>query len=257
MIELVKKVARKAWKEVMKIYDTLNYDIEFKSDNSPFTIADKISNEIILEELEKTWITILSEEKKDDLSRLWENLLWIVDPIDWTKDFLNRTWEFSIMIWLVKNSRPILGVVFEPVKDRLFFAEKWKWSFLEKDWNIKSLSINKDNLDILVSRNHLTDLELAIIEKLNLKKNPCWSVWIKCSKIALWEAWNYLTMYKSLREWDSCAPEIILTEAWWKVTDIDGNELIYNKKIPTQNWFIWTNKVLHDFIINTIKWNKN
>jgi len=252
MIEIAKKTAKKAGKEIMKIYEW-NFEVEIKSDNSPITIADKLSNEIIIKELEKTNISILSEEKKDNLDRLDKEYLWIIDPVDWTKDFINKTWEFSVMIWLIKNWKPILWVVYVPDKDKLYYAEKDKWSYLEYNWKTKKLKINKKNNKILISRNHLTDIENDLIKKLWLESTPCWSVWVKLGLIAEWEAGNYLTLYDNFKEWDTCAPEIILTEAWGKVTDTKWNDLIYNKKLSYSNWCIWTNGINHENIINKLK----
>lgn len=255
MLEIVKKIALKAWKEIMNIYE-LDYKIEIKEDDTPVTIADKLANKIILEELKKTNIPILSEETKDNLDRLKSEYLWIVDPIDWTKDFINKTWDFSIMIWLVKSWKPILWVVYVPVKNKLYFSEKWKWSYLEQNWKIKQLKINKNNNNILISRNHTTDIELKLIEELWLESIPCWSVWVKLWLIAEWLAWNYINLSRYLKEWDACAPELILSEAWWKITDTLWNKLTYNNKILNlENGCIWTNWINHNLILNKLKYN--
>ncbi len=248
LLHISKKTIKKAWEEIMKIY-TKDFEVELKSDNSPLTIADKTANKIIIEELSKTNIPILSEETKDNYDRLQSKYLWIIDPVDWTKDFINKTWEFSIMIWLVENWRPILGVVNVPSKNKLYFAEKNKWSYLEKNWKIKKLKINKENNKILVSRNHATEIELNLIKKLWLDSKLCWSIWVKFWLIAEWNAWNYLNMYPNFKEWDTCAPEIILSEAGGKVTDIKWNKLIYNKKENYHSWCIWTNNTNHKKIL--------
>ncbi len=252
MIEIAKNVAVKAWKRVLEIYNW-DFETQIKDDQSPLTIADLESNDIIINWLKSTNIAILSEELKDDLSRLDEEYLWIIDPLDWTKEFINKNWEFSVMIWLVKNWEPILWVVYIPVKDKLYYAEKWKWSFLINKWIEKKINIDKQNNNILVSRSHLSDIEKDLINELWLNKIPCWSAWIKCGRIAEWEAWNYLTLYNKFKEWDTCAPEIILTEAWGKVTDIEWKKLKYNKKNAFQNWFVGTNWVNHDIILEKIK----
>lgn len=253
MLKIAKNAALKAWKEIMKIY-SWDFDIEIKDDNSPVTIADKLANTIILKELKKTNIKILSEEEKDDLNRLASEYLWIVDPIDWTKDFINKTWEFSIMIGLIKNWEPILWVVYAPATNKLYFAEKWKWSYLEINWKIQKLKVDKNNNKILISRNHTTDIELKLIKELQLESIPCWSIWVKFWLIAEWIAWNYLNLSRYLKERDSCAPEIILSEAWWKVTDTLWNELTYNnEKVNLEHGCIWSNGVKHDVILSKIK----
>jgi len=256
MLEIAKNAALNAWKEIMKIYSG-EFDTEIKEDNSPMTIADRIANELIIKELEKTNIKILSEENKDNLERLNSEYLWIIDPLDGTKDFINKTWEFSIMIWLVKNGVPILWVVYVPETNKLYYAEKWKWTYLEYEWKKIKLKINKNNNTILISRNHTTNIELKLIDKLWLESKLCWSSWIKLWLIAEWKAWNYINLYRTFSEWDTCAPEIILTEAWWKVTDTEWNNLVYNKKLNYHNWCVWTNGINHDKILNKLKINND
>ncbi len=252
MIEVAKIAAIKAGKEIMKIYNK-EFEIEVKDDNSPVTLADKEANKIILNELKATGITVLSEEEKDNLERLEKEYLWIIDPVDGTKDFINKTWEFSIMIWLVQNWKPILWVVYVPAKNKLYFWEKWKWSFLEENWKIKKLQVDQNNKKVLISRNHTTDFERKFIKELDLEAIPCWSIWVKWWLIAEWQAWIYINLSKYLKQWDSCAPEVILSEAGWKITDTIWNKIIYNTKNKNlENWCIWTNKIIHNNIIKKI-----
>jgi 3'-phosphoadenosine 5'-phosphosulfate (PAPS) 3'-phosphatase len=161
------------------------------------------------------------------------------------------------MIWLTKNWKPILWVIYVPSKNKLYFAEKNKWSYLEDNWKISKLKININNNKILISRNHTTNIELELIEQLWLDSILCWSIWVKLWLIAEWKAWNYINLYKTFNEWDTCAPEIILTEAWWKVTDTIWNTLFYNKKLSYQNWCIWTNWINHNKILNKLKINND
>jgi len=252
MLETAQNAAKNAGKEIMKIYEWV-FDFEVKDDNSPVTIADKLANEIILKELLKTNIPILSEESKDNLNRLNSEYLWVVDPVDGTKDFINKTWEFSIMIWLVKNSEVLLWVVFVPAHDKLYYAEKNKWSYLEYDGKIKKLKIDSNNKKILISRNHTSEAEFKLIKELWLESIPCWSVWVKFWLIAEWKAWNYLNLSNKLKQWDLCAPEIILHESGGKITDKLWNKLKYNiKETNLENGCIWTNWKNHNNIIYSI-----
>lgn len=251
-LEKAKSAAIKAGKEIIKIYNQ-EFQVDIKWDNSPVTIADKKANEIILKELKETWIKILSEEEIDDLSRLDEKYLWVVDPLDWTKDFINKTWEFSIMIWLIQNWTPILWIVYLPIKDKLYFAEKWKWAYLQQNWVTSKLKININNSKVLISRNHTTNIEKEIIDELDLDFKLCWSIWVKLWLISEWKAWNYINLYSNLSEWDTCAPQIILYESWWKITNKNWNNLIYNKVNPINSWCIATNWNIHNDIINKIK----
>ncbi|MDD3645893.1 MAG: 3'(2'),5'-bisphosphate nucleotidase CysQ [Candidatus Gracilibacteria bacterium] len=253
MINIAKKIVLVAGKEIMKIYEG-DFDVEIKEDNSPITIADKKANEIILKELENTYIPVLSEEKKDSLNRLDSEYLWVVDPIDGTKDFINKTGEFSIMIGLVKNGKPIMGVVYAPAKNKLYYAQAGKGSFLEENGETIKLEINKKNHKILISRNHTTDKEFKLIEELNLEAIACGSIGVKFGLIAEGKAGNYLNLSNKLKEWDLVAPQIILEEAGGKVTDTLGNCITYNtKQVNLENGCIGTNKTNHQLILDKLK----
>ena len=100
--------------------------IEIKGDNSPLTKADKASHNVIMSYLTKTNIPVLSEEGRDityEERKEWKQL-WIVDPIDGTKEFIKRNGEFTVNIALIENQKPILGVIFVPAKGELYFLKK-------------------------------------------------------------------------------------------------------------------------------------
>ncbi len=113
------EAAMKAGKAVIEVYKN-NFSYQVKDDNSPITEADIKSNGIIQETLSITNIPILSEENVDDLVRLKHEKIWIVDPLDGTSDFVEKTGEFTIMISLVQSSKPILGVIYWPTEDKLY-----------------------------------------------------------------------------------------------------------------------------------------
>ena len=120
---------------VMKVYDQ-NFTSSVKDDKSPITEADIQSNEILQKHLSQIGFTILSEESIDDKIRLEQDYVWIIDPLDGTSDFINRTGEFTIMIALVKSKIPILGLVYWPLEDKLFIAHENEgaYVFAEKIW---------------------------------------------------------------------------------------------------------------------------
>ena len=124
LLNIALDAAIKAGHEIMKIYDNENFDIKYKDDESPLTKADIKSHETIISLLEKTKIPILSEEGKDipyDERKKWKKL-WIVDPIDGTKEFIKRNDEFTVNIALIENNFPILGVIYAPAISQLYFA---------------------------------------------------------------------------------------------------------------------------------------
>ncbi len=101
----------KAGEKILEVYET-DFSTEKKDDDSPITQADIESNKILREVLGETGITILSEEDADDKKRLSEERVWIVDPLDGTTDFVNRTGEFTVMVGLVEKQKPILGLIY-------------------------------------------------------------------------------------------------------------------------------------------------
>ena len=116
LLETAIDAAIDAGKSIMEIYETDDLGVDFKSDNSPLTKADIASHNVIMEYLETTGIPVLSEEGKSIpyTERGSWNRLWIVDPIDGTKEFIKRNGEFTVNIALIENQRPIAGVVLVP-----------------------------------------------------------------------------------------------------------------------------------------------
>ena len=279
----LKDQIRKAGDEVMKLYHQ-EIDIQKKQDSSPVTEADLLSNNLLVEILKKTNIPILSEEIKDSPERLNSDKLWIIDPLDGTKDFIQKTDEFSLMVALIEKGKPILGIVYAPALGKLYYAQKGEGAFLElrveskengveKEDNflvplnkgdtggfVKSRELrvsDKDNFEdwsILVSRNHLGKEEVALAEKLKFKaKVPTGSIGVKLGLIAEGKAEMYLHAIDKTWEWDIAAPQIILEEEGGKVTDIDGEKLVFNKKTPKNfRGILATNRRKHERIIKEL-----
>jgi len=122
-LDIAIEAAKEAGNAILEIYQR-NFEISKKKDDSPITEADLKSNEIIKEILSQTEHAILSEEDKDDQSRLSKDTIWIVDPLDGTSDFIDKTGEFTVMIALIKNKKPILGIIGWPTEKTFFVAQK-------------------------------------------------------------------------------------------------------------------------------------
>ena len=119
-----------AGKEILEVYET-KFDVEYKDDKSPVTLADKKASDIIIKELAQFNIPVLSEEGVHDsfeIRKKW-NKLFIVDPLDGTKEFVKRNGEFTVNIALVEDNYPTLGVIYSPVFKDLYFAAKQMGSF--------------------------------------------------------------------------------------------------------------------------------
>jgi len=254
----LKKDIRIVGNAVMKLYNQ-DFSIDHKQDSSPVTEADLLSNKLLVKILEKTNIPILSEEIKDNPERLNSNKLWIIDPLDGTKDFIQKTDEFSIMVGLVENGKPVLDIVYAPALDKIYYAEKGQGAFVESNGKTKKLKVsthsNYQDWTILVSRNHLGKEEVTLSEKLNFKKKkPTGSIGVKLGIIAEGSAEMYLHAIDKTWEWDVAAAEIILNEAGGTVTDIDGEKMKFNKEVPKNfRGILATNGFRHEEIVQELK----
>ncbi len=256
-LDIALQAAIEAGNAILDIYGK-NYETLIKKDDSPITEADLKSNEIIKHVLSKTVHSILSEEDKDDQNRLSQEIIWIVDPLDGTSDFIDKTGEFTVMISLVKNKKPILGVIGWPTENTIFAAQKGSGAFryLEGDWEKISVSKTSDlkQSRAIGSRHHLSNKEKRFIEKLGFKNFTSIGSSLKVGKISSGEAEAYITTTNKMKEWDSAASYCIISEAGGKMTDIWGNDLSYNNKdVYHQNGIIVTNGLIHNKILEEFK----
>lgn len=240
--------------------EDLDPDTHYKADDSPVTKADLAAQEVLEKELAEFGYGMLSEEKEDNRKRLEQDKVWIIDPLDGTKDFLQQTGEFTIMVALAEEGKITLGAVYQPSKDKLYFAQKNEGAYMQrqdKDPVEISVSIEDkpEGMTMLVSRNHLRQPEQAAAEKLGIKElQPCGSAGLKMVKIAEGKAHVYINSSDKTDEWDIAAGEIILKEAGGKLTDCRKKKFSYNKK-DTKNYegYIASNGKLHKEIIEKLE----
>ena len=256
-LDVALQAVTEAGNAILDIYGK-RYETSIKQDNSPITEADLKSNEIIKKILSKTVHYILSEEDKDDQIRLSQEIIWIVDPLDGTSDFIDKTGEFTVMIALVKNKKPILGVIGWPTEKTIFAAQKGCGAFRysEGEWRKISVSKNSDLVKsrAIGSRHHLSDKEKMFIKKLGFKNFTSIGSSLKVGKISSGEAEAYITTTNKMKEWDSAASYCIISEAGGKMTDMMGGDLTYNNKVVNhQNGILVTNGLIHNKILEEFK----
>ncbi|HHJ50484.1 MAG TPA: 3'(2'),5'-bisphosphate nucleotidase [Phaeodactylibacter sp.] len=250
----ITQISRLAGKAILKIYEqpALREVVE-KEDSSPLTLADRRSHECIVEglkALEENY-PILSEESRQsgsdslfpyenrkDLSRFW-----LIDPLDGTKEFIKRNGEFTVNIALIENHRPVLGVVYVPVRDEMYFAAKGSGAFLEKDGRRQKLSAGvfdpaQKGMRVVCSRSHIDDDTLAFIEKLPEAKRVSVGSSLKFLIIARGDAEIYPRLAPTM-EWDTAAAQIVLEEAGGSVLQWEnGKPLRYNKESLLNPFFV-------------------
>jgi 3'(2'), 5'-bisphosphate nucleotidase len=256
-LDLAIKAAKEAGNTILKIYEK-DFKTFTKTDNSPVTDADLQSNKIIKEILSVTKHSILSEEDVDDKNRLSNDMVWIIDPLDGTSDFIDKTGEFTVMIALIENQKPILGVIAWPTEKTLFVAQKNCGAFRYSDNKWEKISVTKiselPKCRTIGSRHHLSDKEKDFIEKIGIKDFTSIGSSLKVGKISSGQAEVYITTTNKMKEWDTAASHCIISEAGGKMTDMLGNELTYNNEnVYHQNGILVTNGLIHEKILREFK----
>ena len=235
-------------------------EVEYKTPDEPVTEADRSANQHIVSCIIAAYPDdgILSEESKDDLSRLEKERVWIVDPLDGTKEFIARNGEFSIMIGLAIGGRPAMGVVHQPSSGLLYSGIVGQGATLMEEGETIPLHVgNKANTREMVlvsSRSHRKQIVDNIRRKLRItSENVTGSVGLKVGQIARQIADLYIHPSPGCKEWDLCAPEAVLTAAGGLMTDCWGNPLIYNKRdVRAHNGLIASNGQVHEQIMTTV-----
>lgn len=237
LLDIAKEASLLAGQKILEIYNSDDFEIELKGDNSPLTKADKAAHDIIMSLLEPKGIPVLSEEGRD-ISYAergeWE-YLWVVDPLDGTKEFIKRNGEFTVNIALVKQGKPILGVVYAPVLDKLYAAAEGLGATLTKGEDTiklakrQALDLSESNLKVVASRSHLNDETQAFLDKLTNPEIISMGSSLKFMVIAEGEADVY-PRFAPTMEWDTAAAHAVLRELGGKVTNPEGGSLVYNKE---------------------------
>ncbi|HEX2187411.1 MAG TPA: 3'(2'),5'-bisphosphate nucleotidase CysQ [Longimicrobiaceae bacterium] len=232
-------IARAAGAAAMRFYGSTGSTL--KADESPVTAADHAANDVIVRELLRAFPgdAVLSEESRDDLVRLESDRVWIVDPLDGTKEFISQNGEFSIMIGLAVGGEAVLGAVYLPDGDVLYGAARGLGAWAERGGGpreqLRAAPPAAGEIRLVGSRSHPDALVAAIQEELGITDVlPCGSVGVKCSRIAEGARDLYVHPVPYLKEWDTCAPEVLLREAGGWVSDCLGRPLRYNKRRPSQ-----------------------
>ncbi|MFW6053030.1 MAG: 3'(2'),5'-bisphosphate nucleotidase CysQ [Desulfosalsimonas sp.] len=260
-LKVAVKAALDAGAAALEVYEQ-DFDVEEKSDHTPLTLADRRAHEIISSYLAYTRIPVLSEEGRDiayEERRAWQKL-WIVDPLDGTKEFVKKNGEFTINIALIEDGLPVLGVVFVPVKDRLYFAAEGEGAFLSegakiaglenasrKEFVLASVQLPVANQQgraytIIGSRSHLTPEVEAFVEEKRRETGEVDFISAGSSLKFCLVAEGRADVYPRLgptMEWDTAAGQAIVEQAGGAVHVYESRQsLRYNKKNLVNPWFI-------------------
>ena len=255
------KIATEAGKAITEIYNS-DFDYQLKKDLSPITAADNLSNNIITERLEALIpkIPILSEENCDIPYRTrsrWTQY-WLVDPLDGTKEFINRNGEFTVNIALIVNKKPVLGVIHIPVKNETYWGSKVNGSFYTNENNdVKQIQVSKQNqkpIRIVASRSHPSKMLISLLEKITDYEILEVGSSMKFCLIASGQADCY-PRFGPTSEWDTAAGEAIVKFAGGHMVTTDGQMMNYNSKkhYLNPNFIVSNGKIISETILHLIK----
>lgn len=236
-LEISKVAAIKAGEAIMEIYnDADDMQIEYKDGNMPLTAADKEANRVIVEFLQQNFPTyaILSEEMKDNLDRLKNDLCFIVDPLDGTKEFIKRNGQFTVNIALSYKHISVMGTIYVPVTGELYYAVQGQGAYRQsKDGNIEDLHVS-DNVDIpalrvVMSNSHSCSEMNKLLEKYQLINFMQIGSSLKGCMVASGQADVYYRFNPTM-EWDTAAMQCIAEEAGAIFKQMDGSDMTYNRE---------------------------
>jgi myo-inositol-1(or 4)-monophosphatase len=205
------------------------FDVHEKSKNNPVTSADLEANRIIRECIHNKFPTDgwLSEEDSDNSDRLGLSRVWVVDPIDGTKEFIEGVPQFAVSIALVVDGQPAVAVVFNPAKQRFYKAALGRGAFLNDAPIRVTQRAAIDGADLLVSRSEPKKRFQFFVERCVIR--PVGSIAYRLAKVAGGDGDGTLT-FRTIHEWDICAGVLMVEEAGGKVVDGDGHSLRFNRE---------------------------
>ena len=236
--------ARDAGAAVMGLFKG-KFDVRQKSKNNPVTSADLEANRIIRERIhhsfpDDAW---LSEEDPDDSIRLGARRVWVVDPIDGTKEFIEGVPQFAISIGFVVDGQPQIGIVFNPAEGQFYSAALGQGAFLNGDAIHVTGRESVDGATLLVSRSEPQKRFKVFVDRCAIE--PVGSIAYRLARVAGGDGDGTLT-FRTIHEWDICAGVLIVEEAGGKASDGDGHALMFNRLPATHKGVIAANPDLTD-----------
>jgi 3'(2'), 5'-bisphosphate nucleotidase len=235
-IDYLCRTAVEAGEKIMHIFNAPEMDFETKKDNSPLTVADKLSHEHIIAALKSEFpdIPIISEEDKEllayDVRKKYQRF-WLIDPLDGTKEFIRKEQDFTVNIALIENRVPILGVVYAPARKWLYIGDKDGARKINGDITTNLPAVTNNEITAVRSKSHASEAEEVILKKYNATKSTSMGSSLKFCLVAEGEADIYYRAGPTW-EWDSAAAHAIVLASGGNVFEgnTENSELKYNKE---------------------------
>lgn len=262
-IRIAIALARDAGAAILKQYagpiriETKNYE----DDIEPVTEADRIANELIVSRLKDEFPSdgILAEESVDTKRRLEKSRVWMVDPLDGTNGFIDGNGDFAVQIGLAENGECVLGVVYHPPTGTLFRAVRGEGCWIERpQFEAQHARVSEVSdvsmMRLAASRSHRSPRMNKVVERFGFRAEvQRGSVGIKVGLLVEKECDLYIHLSPRTKQWDTCAPQVILMEAGGQISDLFGDPLNYNvPDVQNRNGLVASNGVAHDQIIETL-----
>jgi 3'(2'), 5'-bisphosphate nucleotidase len=263
-LEVVTELARDAGAILLRHYHSpflVEQKVNANKELEEVTAADREANDLIVRRLAAEFPDdgILAEESADTERRLDKDRVWMIDPMDGTKNFIQRDGDFAVQIGLAVNGESVAGVVYQPVRDVLYRAARGSGSWIEAPGKSAarmsvSVVVAPHEMVLASSRSHRSPRMELVVSRFGFKDEVRrGSVGVKIGLITEQLADLYLHLSPSTKQWDTCAPEIILIEAGGRLTDLFGHPLRYNGvRVDNRNGIVATNGAAHEMVIENL-----
>jgi 3'(2'), 5'-bisphosphate nucleotidase len=256
-------LARSAGAAILEQYKRpLNIEQKnFADDAEPVTQADRIANELIVTRLQREFPNdgILAEESIDTARRLDKSRVWMVDPLDGTNGFIAGNGDFAVQIGLAEHGDPVVAVVYQPSTGVLYRAVRGEGTWIERPQLETERARVSDargfsTMRLAASRSHRSSRMNKVVERFGFREEvQRGSVGIKIGLLIEQQCDVYIHLSPRTKQWDTCAPQLILTEARGRMTDLFGDPLNYNvPDVQNRNGLVASNSAAHDQIIETL-----
>ena len=258
------RLARDAGAALLQYYDVplqIERKIDADEHTEPVTQADRAANELIVKGLKREFPEdgILAEESVDTERRLTKRRVWMVDPMDGTNGFIARDGDFAVQIGLAVEGRSVLGVVYQPLPDVLYRAIEGEGAWVErKGFEAERANASAENrverMRLAASRTHRSPRMDTVVRSLGIREEvQRGSVGIKVGLIIERQCDVYIHLSSRTKQWDTCAPQIILTEAGGRMTDLFGGPLSYNDPdVQNRNGLVASNGAGHASVLEKL-----
>ena len=256
-------LARSAGAAILEHYEgPLNIKQKtYEDDFEPVTQADTIANDLIVTRLKHEFPGdgILAEESIDTERRLAKSRVWMVDPLDGTNGFIDGNGDFAVQIGLAEDGECVLGVVYQPLPDVLYRAVRGGGTWIERpEFEPEKAAVSDKKtlsaMRLAASRSHRSPRMNKVVTQLGFQDEvQRGSVGIKIGLLVEQQCDVYIHLSPRTKQWDTCAPEVILIEAGGRISDLFGYPLDYNvPDVQNRNGLVASNGVAHDQIIDTL-----